>query len=357
MFIALMGVGGAERVCVSLANEFVQMGYEVHIVVLNLKNDVNTHLLNKGCIVHELGVSRLRYAAPAMLRFIWKYKPKSMLVFGNEMGIILNILRKCKLIHLKIVLRVLNNINISLPKEENVSPIVEGYLRKQQKQLRDMEVVVAQCEAMKEMLLTRKLVETKQIHAIYNPVSPKVVDAVETLPFEKKAYKQLTFIGRLDPQKNIFELLEAFAKLLDKRGDIELHLVGDGVLTNQIKEKTVELHIQSKVIFEGVRKDIEKVYKNSDAVVLASNYEGMPNCLIEAIACGVPIVSYDCPIGPREIVVDGVNGFLVLFHDIDALAQKMEKVLNVEWDREKIKETATKFSAKKIAEQYRELLG
>ena len=75
IFIAHMGIGGAERVCVNLANEFAEMGNEVHILVLNLENDVNTHLLDSRVQVHPLGVSRLRYAAPAMLRYVKKYRP------------------------------------------------------------------------------------------------------------------------------------------------------------------------------------------------------------------------------------------------------------------------------------------
>ena len=88
IFIALMGVGGSERVCVNLANEWAERGHEVHIVVLNLNNDVNTHLLNSSVKVHELGVSRLRYAALPMLRYIRKNKPGFVFVFGEEMAII-----------------------------------------------------------------------------------------------------------------------------------------------------------------------------------------------------------------------------------------------------------------------------
>ena len=70
IFIAHMGVGGAERVCVNLANELAERGHEVHILVLNLDNDINTHLLNKRVAVHSLGVSRLRYSVFAMLKYI-----------------------------------------------------------------------------------------------------------------------------------------------------------------------------------------------------------------------------------------------------------------------------------------------
>ena len=113
IFIARMGIGGAERVCVNLANEFAAKGHEVHIVVLNLDNDVNTHLLDSRVRVHPLGVSRLRYAAPTMLRYVKKYRPPFLFVFGNEMAVILNKMRKLHLLNTPLVVRVLNNVNIS----------------------------------------------------------------------------------------------------------------------------------------------------------------------------------------------------------------------------------------------------
>lgn len=360
MFIAHMGVGGAERVCVTLANEMTNRGREVHIVVLNLDNDVNTHLLSKKCIVHSLNVSRLRYAALAMLRFVRKEKPESMLVFGSEMGIILNQLRKLHLVNIKIVQRVLNNVNISLKKEDNISPIVESYLKKQQKQLGDMDYVVAQCRSMEEMLLERELVSEDKVKCIYNPYNDKLVDLVEKARtkghFDIRACKKVYFIGRLDPQKNLQDLIQAFASVLKYRDDVELHLVGDGLLVDKLKELTKKMGISDKVIFEGLRKDMENVYAVADLVVLSSEYEGMPNCLIEAIASGIPIVSYDCPIGPAEIVVDGQNGYLVPFMDKKQLAKKILLALEKSWDREMIKETADKFKATHITAHYLEVL-
>lgn len=359
LFIAHMGVGGAERVCVTLANEMIKQGREVHIVVLNLENDVNTHLLSEKSIIHSLQVSRLRYAAPAMLRFLWKEKPESMLVFGNEMGIILNQLRKLHLIRLRIVQRVLNNVNISLKKEDNISPIVEKYLRKQQKQLKDMDFVIAQCRGMEEMLLARNLVDRDKLQAIYNPYNEQLINRVETVrqPGQNRGeQKNIYFIGRLDPQKNLEDLFHAFARVAERKSGVELHLVGDGLLAEQHKQLVKMMGISDKVIFEGLRKDMENVYANADLVVLSSEYEGMPNCLIEAIACGIPVVSYDCPIGPAEIVVEGENGYLVPFMDKEQLADKILLALERNWDRDTIKHTADKFKASQITEQYLQII-
>lgn len=353
MFIAHMGIGGSERVCVNLANEFAKK-HEVHIAVLNLDNDVNTHLLDKSVKVHELGVSRLRYAALPMVAYIKKNKPKFMFVFGNEMAIIINKLKKIKLVNTKVVVRVLNNVNISLAKEDNVSPVVENYLKSAQKQMADMDCVIAQCKAMGKMILDKKLVDENQLKVIYNPVSSELIKKVDVL---KPSFvgNRLTFIGRVDPQKQPDQLIKTFAKVLEAKPETTLRIVGDGALMEQTKSLINELGIADSIIFDGIRKDMENVYANSDVVILSSQYEGMPNSLIEAIGCGIPVVSYDCPIGPAEIIEDGVNGFLVKQDDIDELASKTVLALNQSWDRDIIKATCKKFDVVNIAASYEKI--
>lgn len=360
IFIARMGIGGAERVCVNLANEFARKGHEVHIVVLNLENDVNTHLLDKSVQVHSLEVSRLRYSFLAMLRYVKKFKPPFLFVFGNEMAVILNKLKKLHLIRTPVIVRVLNNVNISLSKEDNVSPIVENYLKKAQKQLADMDHVIAQCDAMKEMLLEKKLLREDQLTRVYNPVSSDLIRKTLEIkvPYDKRdeeRTRQIVFIGRLDPQKNLHHLIEAFAMVNRKMSNTTLRLIGNGNLTEAIRKLVEEKGLNECVSFDGVCKNMESVYSQADMIVLSSEYEGMPNCLIEGIGCGIPVVSYDCPIGPREIVVDDVNGYLVKYNDITQLAEKMLMALNRKWNESEIQKTAEKFNVTYIAEEYERL--
>lgn len=356
IFIAHMGIGGAERVCVNLANEWAKRNHKVHICVLNLDNDINTGLLDKRVVVHELGVSRLRYSFLPMLRFLRKYKPGFMFVFGNEMAVILNKLKQLKLTNVKVVVRVLNNVNISLAKEDNVSPIVENYLKAAQKQLRDMDFVIAQCKDMRDMIVKKGIVDENHIRVIYNPVSSELIRKVDELRKDKEnTGNRVTFIGRVDPQKQPDQIIEAFAKIHEQLPQTVLELVGDGNLMEQTKEQVSRLGLNEAVLFDGIRKDMENVYANSDVVILASQYEGMPNTLIESIGCGIPVVSYDCPIGPAEIVEDGVNGFLVEMNNTDMLAEKTVLALRQSWDPDIIRATCKKFDVGCIADSYEEI--
>ena len=132
-------------------------------------------------------------------------------------------------------------------------------------------------------------------------------------------------------------------------------MIGNGNLTESIKELADKKGLSNCVSFDGVCKNMENIYAKADMVVLSSEYEGMPNCLIEAIGCGIPIVSYDCPIGPREIVVDNVNGYLVQYNNINQLAERIIDGLNREWKEADIRKTAEKFDVSYIADEYLDL--
>ena len=360
MFIAHMGIGGAERVAVTLSNEWADLGHEVNIVVLNLDNDIYTDKLRAGVRVHELGVSRLRYSFLPMYKFIRKHRPGFMFVFGNEMAVILSHLRSLHLIDTPIIVRVLNNVNISLAKEDGVSKTVEKYLNRSQKKLSDMEFLIAQCDAMAKQLLRQNLAKESSLKVIYNPVNPDLVAKVRelrlSLPVADEAYREITFIGRIDPQKNPADLIEAYEKLLDKvreRGTgqkIVLRMVGSGNLEDRIRALVKEKGLTDNVIFDGIRQDMENVYATADVVALSSDYEGMPNCLIEAIASGIPVVSYDCPFGPGEIITED-NGYLVPMGDTGALAEALYTALNKDWDVNAITASASKFSPKLAASE------
>ena len=380
VFIAHMGIGGAERVCVNLANEWAAKGHEVHIVTLNLDDDINKQNLSEGISVHTLGVSRLRYSFIPMYRYIRRFRPRFMFVFGNEMAVIIQKLRSLHLVNTPLIVRVLNNVNISLAKEDGVSPVVEEYLKRAQKNLGAMEHVVAQCEAMGDQLKNKGLVSPEHLSVIYNPVSRDLCEKVRALRADTIAdtgrKREITFIGRIDPQKNPLDLLTAFHKLCmmrgdrsmaaasgssagedetKERGDLILRFVGDGALREAVADKAAKLGISDRVIFDGIRRDMEKVYAAADVVALSSDYEGMPNCLIEAIGCGIPVVSYDCPIGPAEIVKDGVNGYLVSKDDTDALADALSKALDKDWDIDAVIATCDKFDVGNIADRYLDL--
>lgn len=359
LFISHLNAGGATRVCVNLSNEWVRLGHEVHILTLDEPSGNCAGVLDDSVNVHPLGVSRFRYAALPFIRYIRKNRPPFVLIFGTEMGIIAHKLKKWHLINIPIIERVLNNIDVKLGAEENVPAVIEAYIRKSNAILKDMDYLITQCQSMENQLIEYHVAEKDKISVIYNPVSRELTSEVIRLRKERQisSTREVTFIGRIDPQKNVPHLLQAFRIVHEKMPNTVLRLVGSAHMDDAMKAYAVELGISDYVLFDGVRRDMENVYAGADVVVLTSEYEGLPNCLIEAIASGIPIVSYDCPMGPSEIVVDGINGYLVEYNNIHQMAERVIEALERKWDADMIISTSEKFNSKIVAEKYLKIFG
>ncbi len=139
--------------------------------------------------------------------------------------------------------------------------------------------------------------------------------------------KVILAVGRHAHQKGFDMLLKAWAKV--DAGDWKLRIVGDGALYEENVSLAEELGISEKVIFAGSTSDIVEEYRKASCFVLSSRYEGLVMVLIEARMMGLTCVSFDCPTGPREIIRDGVDGFLVEPEDIEGLAKQMSEVIRM----------------------------
>lgn len=132
-------------------------------------------------------------------------------------------------------------------------------------------------------------------------------------------------VGRYSAQKHLDALLEAWQKAV--KGDWKLRLVGDGGERDSLEAKAAGLGIGGSVIFGKSEGDIRDIYSHASILALSSHYEGLPMVLIEAQAAGLPIVSFECKCGPRDVITDGVDGFLVPQNDTSALAARLSALM------------------------------
>lgn len=141
--------------------------------------------------------------------------------------------------------------------------------------------------------------------------------------FNNNSIIKFITVGRLIELKGHKYLIEAFSKVIKEIKNSKLFIIGDGPLRNElmvlIKKKTLE----KDIILLGLKKNIFKYLAKSDIFVLSSKYEGLPMVLLEALACGLPIISTNCNTGPKEILENGKYGFLVNVMDSEDLAEKM----------------------------------
>ncbi len=181
----------------------------------------------------------------------------------------------------------------------------------------------------------------KNVTVIPNPVTlyPDVIDDVP------KDQGRIIFVGRFNHEKRIDRLITAFSMIADKYPSWHVDIFGDGnEKENLIRQITVS-KLESRVIIHEPTKAIYDEYKRSEMLALCSEHEASPLVLVEAMACGVPCVSLDCPNGPREIINDGENGLLAKDGDVEDLSAKIEWLITHERERKNMGKKARVFAA------------
>ena len=159
----------------------------------------------------------------------------------------------------------------------------------------------------------------KSTRVIPNPLSPHLIP-----PYQGKRRKSFVTAIRLDKQKNVDMLLNAFKIASDHLNEFSLEIYGTGPEEERLKQLSNDLGINNKVIFAGFSKNLYEKIKDAYAFVLSSDYEGLSNSMIEALALGLPTISTDHPIGgARMFIQNGYNGILVPVGDATQLANAM----------------------------------
>lgn len=159
---------------------------------------------------------------------------------------------------------------------------------------------------------------------IPNPIS-------DTIParFCGERKKVIVAAGRLEEQKNFPMLIQAFARLSQEKPDYILKIFGQGPLKDELKELAASLGVGERVTFPGYVRDVDEQMRDAALYVSSSDFEGISNSMLEALAMGIPTICTDCPAGgAREMIEDGVNGLLVSVGDVEGLHQAMTRVLD-----------------------------
>lgn len=163
--------------------------------------------------------------------------------------------------------------------------------------------------------------------------------------------KRVIAVGRLDYQKGFDRLIQAWelVQYTGKFTDWKLDIFGQGEWREMLQQMIDKAELQNTVCLNRPTKQIGEEYVKSDMLVMSSNYEGFPMVMIEAMACGLPVVSFDYKCGPKDIIQSGINGLLVPNGDIQALADAMMKVMEDEAYRKMLS-----LNARKVVDTYSE---
>jgi glycosyltransferase involved in cell wall biosynthesis len=192
---------------------------------------------------------------------------------------------------------------------------------------------------------------------IYNPVQLEEIRSSlkSQHPDTPNSGYKIVSVGTLEHRKGFDLLISAISKIVEKNTQIHLAILGDGPEKENLRKQIKSLNLSDHVTLEGYQKDPYTYLSNADLFVLSSRYEGLPNAVLESLACGTPVVAFNCPGGIDEIIVNESQGVLVPENDIQALAVAIEKQIR---SHSHTKNTLLpdKFDIKTVVPAYEELV-
>ena len=347
-FISNLSKGGAQGVFVNVVNYIYKQEIEVHVVVQSMEDPVYKDKLDKNISITSLDVPNAKKMILPLKNYLKQNDFTHAFVFGPEIAINLYFLRKCMRRNFKIIGRSLNTLTQEFS-------YADGFFRRQftarliRKFFHKTDFAIAQSANMKDDMVKNWGFDAEKVVVINNPLQPTYEDeAVNNNQNDKEDY--IMYAGRLEKQKGIEMLLQAFSML--NNSTINLKIIGSGSLRDNLRKQCKELGIEDRVVFIEHTTEIMKYYKKARIVAMTSYFEGFPNVLVESIACGTPVVSYDLPSGPKEIIVEGINGYLVQYLNVKEFSKALNLALNHSWDARKIKETSFRYFRKNIMPEY-----
>jgi glycosyltransferase involved in cell wall biosynthesis len=351
-----LGGGGAERVAVNLANSFSLRGYAVDMVLLSATGEFMTDL-QPDIRVIDLKVKRLRFALLPLMRYFRQARPVAVLVCMWPLTIAALWARTLT----RVPARVVVAEHTTWSRSELLARWSVGWQVRtsMHKIFPAADGIVAVSVGAADDLARFAKLDRNSITVIYNPVvgeaKPCANGTLAPSGWWCGAHHKVLAVGTLKNIKDYGSLLVAFAQLRQQI-DARLLILGEGECRSELEAQVRQLGLESSVFMPGFVKDLTPYYEHADLHVLSSTGEGLPTVIIEALAVGTPVVSTDCPSGPREILCDGEFGRLVPVSDPAALAVAMAESLTATHDRAALKARAQDFSIDKAVDQYEALL-
>ena len=339
--------GGAERIVITIANNLPRERFEPKILLLRKEGGYLEFLKNDVEII-DLKTPRIRHSLLPILKVIHKRKPYIVFSGFGEVNAYLALFIKF-FPKIKFIARETNVVSKHVTRKE---------IRFFYKFYNNYHKIICQSDDMQNDLIENFKIKKDKLIKINNPVDFEFINEKLTISEKpesfKDDFKNIIAIGNLSSRKGFDNLLKVFSHL--KNENILLHLLGDGqdkVLLHQMK-KDLELE---NVIFHGQQKNPYQFLKFADLFILSSRYEGFPNVLLEAGACGTYALANDCPGGITEIIQPGINGEISNIENLKEFADNILRILQHNHDSEAIKNSiSSRFSKDLILEKYEDVL-
>jgi len=350
--IPSLKAGGSERVFSILLRHLDRRCFEPHLALFKAEGEYMEDL-PKDVIIHDLQVSRARYALPRILRLARKLRPSAMLSTLSSVNLAVILCKPFLPKDTRVLVRQTVLTTAVLKDETRLHKLLYRYLYKR------ADKVICLSDSMADDLAVHFNVPREKLVRIYNPVDLKHVRQLamaEGSPYSGPG-PHLVTAGRLSREKGFDLLLAAMPSVLEHFPQTRLTLLGEGPLAAVLNAQSRQLGLSEVVDFPGFQHNPWRYFRHANLFVLPSRYEGLPNALLEALAVGTPVVATDCPGGLREIQACCKQIVLVPPEDPRALAEAIVKACNrTKTERESPKENLSSYDVDRVIEKYEKLL-
>lgn len=355
IYLPSLNGGGAERMMLNISAELANRGHCVDLVLVEKKGDYIAEIPNTVTVI-DLESPRTLFSLPKFLHYLWNEEPDAVLstLRGTNIASILGGILVPKTIHT--VIREANPPSEKMKHSANKDQFL-GYMSEKLYSYADH--IVAISAGVKKDLVEAYRLDPVQVSVVYNPAFSSDIESRSKQSINEPWFHDdipvILGTGRLADEKDFNTLLEAFA-IIKESMEARLIILGEGPKRNEFECLISDSNLENHIKLPGFVENPFRYMANADVFALSSKYEGFGNVLIEAMACGTPVVSTDCPYGPAEILANGKYGILVPTESPAKLAKGIAFTLENPVPSSSLKRRASEFSVTAAVDKYEQIL-
>ncbi len=360
-FIPDLTVGGAEQVTVNIVNGLADRGHNVELLLSRYDGELQGALSDQVEVV-QLQPSRTPIVGvaahlPAVVSYLKTNRPDVLIPHLQHPSVVCLTINR--LLDTDTAIVPTHHSALGVTGTQNIKDRVVGRLIPALYPSADRLIAVS--EGVADSIVEGTRVDRDSISVLHNPVEVDAVreraqQPVENEWVESDRHELVVFVGRLADQKDLKTWLRTFKQVNKKRPQTRGVIVGKGPQRETLKQFAASLGVEDVISIPGFVENPYRYMYKADTFLLTSKYEGLPTVVIEALACGCPVVATDCPSGPREILAGGSFGRLEAVGDENALAAATCEMLDSPIPAETLRKRAADFAPESVFEEYEQFL-
>lgn len=360
-FIPTLHVGGAERVIVDIVNGLATRGYDVELLLSRFEGELRSRLGDEVTVVelppsstHVFGVAA---HVPALIDYLRREKPAALFPHLTATNVVSLAAARAYDGLTRTDTMVVPTHHLTFGALPNPTPRDRIARWLSRRLYPSADRIIAVSDGVADSIADHTAVEREDISVLYNPIDVASIRDRARQPvshrwFEDDEVEVVLFLGRLEEQKDLPTWLRAFERVHERNPDARAVIAGKGPMREDVLALADDLGLRDVVSMPGYVENPYGYFRQADVFLLSSRLEGLPTVLIEALACGCPVVATDCPSGPREILDGGTYGRLVSMGDVDGLADAVLETLADPMSSDELEARADDFASESVIDDY-----